>query len=85
MSAPTIAMSDNRNLQLGPLIDLLRDQSTRRLDVKAGSGRMRAVGGHLVLDKTEPELTPGHRVIGVGSRGAADPAAARLEAPVGCR
>lgn len=57
VSAPTIAMSDTRNLQLGQLIDLLRDQSTRRLDVKAGSGRMRAAGGHLVLDETEPELT----------------------------
>ncbi|MET7396271.1 hypothetical protein ABZS66_22585 [Dactylosporangium sp. NPDC005572] len=39
MSAPTVAMSDDRNVQL---INLLRDQSTRRLDVKAGSGRMRA-------------------------------------------
>ena len=58
MSAPTVAMSAGRNLQLGQLIDLLRDQSTRRLDVKAGSGRMRAAGGHLVLDDTEPELGP---------------------------
>jgi hypothetical protein len=58
VSAPTIAMSDNRNLQLGQLIDLLRDQSTRRLDVKAGSGRMRAAGGHLILEDTEPELGP---------------------------
>jgi hypothetical protein len=58
MSAPTVATSANRNLQLGQLVALLRDQSTRRLDVKAGSGAMRAAGGRLVLDGTEPELGP---------------------------
>jgi hypothetical protein len=47
MSAPTIAVSDPPQPQLGQLIDLLRDQSTCRLDVKAGSGRMRAAGGQV--------------------------------------
>jgi hypothetical protein len=31
VSAPTVAMSANHNIQLGQLIDLLRDQPTRRL------------------------------------------------------
>src|SRR5690349_20170927 len=58
MSVPTIAVTDRRNVQLDQLAKLLTDQSTRRLDVIAGPGAIRAEHGQLVLDGTEPTLGP---------------------------
>ena len=55
---PTLAISERRNIELDQLASLLQDQSTRRLDVIAGAGAIRASGGHLVLDGTEPQLGP---------------------------
>jgi hypothetical protein len=48
----------SRNVALDQLASLLQDQSTRKLDVIAGSGAIRAVDAHLVLDGTEPQLGP---------------------------
>ncbi|MFI6782640.1 hypothetical protein [Micromonospora sp. NPDC050276] len=53
-----ITVPAHRNVDLDQLRRMLTDQSTRALDVKAGAGRMRAVGGSLVLDGTEPQLGP---------------------------
>jgi hypothetical protein len=58
MSAITAAVAPNRNVELDQLRRLLVDRSTRSLDVIAGAGTMRAVGGQLVLDGTEPQLGP---------------------------
>jgi hypothetical protein len=55
-SAPPTEVA--RNVGLDQLAKLLQDQSTRKLDVIAGSGAVRAVGGQLVLDDTEPQLGP---------------------------
>ena len=52
----TRTASPQRNLQLGQLAGLLTDQSARALDVIAGSGAIRADGGRLILDGTEPAL-----------------------------
>ena len=46
--------SPQRNPQLGQLAGLLKDQSARALDVIVGSGAIRADGGRLILDGTEP-------------------------------
>ncbi|RKR88307.1 hypothetical protein BDK92_2618 [Micromonospora pisi] len=56
--SPMITVPANRNVELDQLRRMLADQSTRVVDVKAGAGRMRAVGGNLVLDGTEPQLGP---------------------------
>ena len=52
----TRTASPQRNPQLGQLAGLLTDQSARALDVIAGSGAIRADGGRLILDGTEPAL-----------------------------
>ena len=54
----TRTASPQRNLQLGQLAGLFKDQSARALDVIAGSGAIRADGGSLILDGTEPVLLP---------------------------
>ena len=53
-----ITKPPHRNVELDELRRMLTDQSTHALDVKTGAGRMRAVGGSLVLDGTEPQLGP---------------------------
>src|SRR5690349_13149590 len=58
MSITTSTDPASRNVPLDRLHALLLDQSTRKLDVIAGSGAVRAIGGHLVLDGTEPQLGP---------------------------
>jgi hypothetical protein len=58
MSVTTSTDPASRDVPLDRLHALLLDQSTRKLDVIAGSGAVRAVGGHLVLDGTEPQLGP---------------------------
>jgi hypothetical protein len=58
MSHPVIARSDTRNMELDQLAKALQDQSARRLDVIAGAGAMRAVGGRLVVEGTDPVLGP---------------------------
>jgi hypothetical protein len=45
-------------MPLDQLATLLQEQSTRTLDVIAGSGAIRSVGGNLVLDNTAPQLGP---------------------------
>ena len=58
MSHPVIARSQTRNMALDQLAAMLRDQSARQLDVIAGAGAIRLVGGRLLLEGTEPELGP---------------------------
>lgn len=58
MSAITVASSATRNIPLPTLAAMLKDQSTRKLDVIAGAGAVRAVGGRIVLEDTEPILGP---------------------------
>lgn len=56
MSSITAARSASRNIGLPSLAELLKDQSTRKLDVIAGAGAVRAVGGRIVLEGTEPDI-----------------------------
>jgi hypothetical protein len=56
MSQPTIARSATRNMELDQLAKILQDQSAHKLDVIVGAGAIRAVGGQLVLNGTEPVL-----------------------------
>ncbi|MEV6965187.1 DUF932 domain-containing protein [Hamadaea sp. NPDC051192] len=58
MTIAIAAESVGRNIPLDQLMKLLQDQSTRKLDVIAGSASLRAIGGNLVLDGTEPSLGP---------------------------
>ena len=50
------ATAPGRNLDLDHLASLLRETSTRALDVIAGTAAIRAEHGRLVLDGTEPVL-----------------------------
>jgi len=54
----TRASAPGRNLDLQHLVNLLRERSTRALDVIAGTGAIHAEDGRLVLDGTEPVLGP---------------------------
>ena len=63
----TRTTSPQRNLQLDQLAGLLKDQSARALDVIAGSGAIRADGGRLILDGTEPALAPDGVTMTTGS------------------
>lgn len=67
MPQPTISRSTTRNIGLDQLATMLQDQSTRKLDVIAGAGAIRAAGGHLVLDGTEPQLGPDGVTMTTGS------------------
>ena len=67
MSVFTAARSATRNIALDQLAAPLQDQSTRKLDVVAGAGAIRSVGGHLVLDGTEPQLGPDGVTMTAGS------------------
>lgn len=63
----TRSTSPQRNLALDQLAAMLRDQSARALDVIAGPGAIRAEGGRLVLDGTEPVLGPDGVTMTAGS------------------
>jgi hypothetical protein len=67
MSVFTAASSATRNIGLPALADLLKDQSTRKLDVIAGAGALRACGGRLILDGTQPQLGPDGVTMTTGS------------------
>lgn len=54
----TSTLSPTRNVDLDHLARLLQDQQARKVDVVAGHGAIRAVGGSLVIDGTEPQLGP---------------------------
>lgn len=56
MSHPTIAVAPQRNIGLGSLVTLLKDQRTRAVDVIAGAGAIRCIDGSLMLN-TEPDLS----------------------------
>lgn len=56
--SPTAAVAPHRNIELQQLVTQLRDQSSRAVDVIAGSGAIRAADGLLVLDGTQPQLGP---------------------------
>ena len=45
-----------RNVTLADLALLLRDQQARQVDVVAPGSAIRAVGGRLVIDGTDPEV-----------------------------
>ncbi len=45
-----------RNATLGDLAALLRDQQARKVDIVAPAGAVRAAGGQLVIDGTDPVL-----------------------------
>jgi hypothetical protein len=67
MSITTTPESVGRNVGLDQLAKLLHDQSTRKLDVIAATGAIRAIGGNLVLDGTEPLLGPDGVTMSTGS------------------
>jgi hypothetical protein len=54
-SAPVLTA---RNADLSDLVELLRDQRTRRLDVVAGAAAIHAEGARLRISDTDPILTP---------------------------
>ena len=51
---PTV--SGTRNATLADLAAMLRDQQARKVDIVAGAGQIRACGGQLVIDGTDPAL-----------------------------
>jgi hypothetical protein len=63
----TRASAPGRNMDLQHLADLLREQSTRALDVIAGTGAIHAEAGRLVLDGTAPVLGPDGVTMTAGS------------------
>ena len=67
MSRPTVARSATRNMDLDQLAKILHEESTRKLDVIAGAGAIRAAGGRLVLDDTEPVLGADDVTMSAGS------------------
>jgi hypothetical protein len=79
----TRTASPQRNLPLGQLAGLLKDQSARALDVIAGSGAIRAHGGHLILDGTEPALRPDGVTMTTGSYAVSDVADGQLADKLG--
>jgi hypothetical protein len=83
VSVPTVAVTDSRNLQLDQLAKLLTDQSTRRLDVIAGPGAIRAEHGQLVLDGTEPSIGPDGVTMSAGRYAVNDIATAGLADKLG--
>ena len=73
-----IATTPSRNIDLQQLAVLLREQSTRALDVIAGSGAIRAEDGRLVLEGTEPVLGPDGVTLTAGSYALNDLATTQL-------
>ena len=47
-----------RNVTLADLAAMLRDQQARKVDIVAPAGAIRAAGGQLVIDGTDPVLGP---------------------------
>jgi hypothetical protein len=54
-SAPVLS---TRHATLADLAALLRDQQARKLDVVAPAAALRSAGARLVIDQTDPQLTP---------------------------
>jgi hypothetical protein len=79
----TRTASPQRNLELGQLAGLLKDQSARALDVIAGTGAIRADRGRLILDGTEPALRPDGVTMTTGSYAASDVADGQLADKLG--
>ncbi|HXL92218.1 MAG TPA: DUF932 domain-containing protein [Streptosporangiaceae bacterium] len=79
----TRTASPQRNLPPGQLASLLKDHSARALDVIAGSGAIRAHGGHLILDGTEPALRPDGVTMTTGSYAVSDVADGQLADKLG--
>jgi hypothetical protein len=79
----TRTASPQRNLQLGQLAGLLKDRSARALDAIAGSGAIRADGGRLILNGTEPALRRDGVTMTTGSHAASDVADGQLADKLG--
>jgi hypothetical protein len=56
--ASHVVVAPNRNVRLESLVGMLRDQSTRAVDVIAGAGAIRAVDANLIVNGTEPQIGP---------------------------
>jgi hypothetical protein len=63
-SAPVLA---TRHATLADLAALLRDQQARKLDVVAPAAALRSTGARLVIDQTDPQLTPDGVTMTTGS------------------
>ncbi len=58
MAQPSVAAASNRNIGVETLAAMLKDQSTRAIDVIAGAAAIQCVDGNLVLNNTEPNIGP---------------------------
>lgn len=58
MVQPSVAVAPNRNIGVENLAAMLKDQSTRAIDVIAGAAAIQCVDGNLVLNNTEPNIGP---------------------------
>ncbi|GGJ75895.1 hypothetical protein GCM10010123_02280 [Pilimelia anulata] len=72
MTASPVDLAGTRHLELQSMVALLREQKARAVDVIAGAGAIRAVGGNLVLDGTEPQLTDAGVTMTAGTYGVND-------------
>ena len=59
MTDNTLPVLTTRNATLADLAELLRDQQSRKVDVVAHAAAVHARAGRLIIDGTEPKLTPG--------------------------
>ncbi|MBG0568820.1 DUF932 domain-containing protein [Actinoplanes aureus] len=57
MAQPTLTVAPNRHISLDNLVEILRDQKTRAMDVIAGAGKLRCLDGKLVIAETEPRIS----------------------------
>jgi hypothetical protein len=67
MSQPSVAVAPNRNIGVENLAAMLKDQSTRAVDVIAGAAAIQCVDGNLVLAGTEPAIGPDGVTMTAGS------------------
>jgi hypothetical protein len=58
MVQPFVAVAPHRNIGVENLAAMLKDQSTRAIDVIAGAAATQCVDGNLVLNNTEPNIGP---------------------------
>ena len=56
MVQPSVAVAPHRNIGVENLAAMLKDQSTRAIDVIAGAAAIQCVDGNLVLNNTEPNI-----------------------------
>jgi hypothetical protein len=57
MTQSVLTVAPNRHLSLGRVMQTLKDERSRSLDVIVGTGRMRSVDGALVIEDTDSQLT----------------------------